>query len=221
MSNDFPPAPWRLRGQLYASVWWVPTRRLQISLDPSLELLTFAGRACVGAAFVEYQEGSVLTYSELFGSVSVRTRDSRRPGMTVTHMWVNSERSLRGGRALWGMPKELARFSVDHRPLGAAFAGAAWDPSGRELAGVHFQPLAGVPPRVRIPVPLPNLQVLHGRVHAPPSSIRFSPRLLRGAEWIIPLDSPLASLGIAGARPWVSAQARDFDWNLAAAVPVD
>ncbi|WNG23913.1 hypothetical protein F0U62_07650 [Cystobacter fuscus] len=45
--------------------------------------------------------------------------------------------------------------------------------------------------------------------------------LLRGAEWTIPQDSPLASLGLAGARPWVSFQARDFEWTLPAAVPVD
>ncbi|EPX60488.1 hypothetical protein D187_001975 [Cystobacter fuscus DSM 2262] len=60
------------------------------------------------------------------------------------------------------------------------------------------------------------------RLQAPPGTIfRFSPRLLRGAEWSIPQDSPLASLGLAGARPWVSFQARDFEWTLPAAVPVD
>jgi acetoacetate decarboxylase len=223
VSTDFPPAPWRLRGQMYASLWWVPARRLQVSLDPAFELLTVAGRASVGAAFVEYQEGSVLTYGELFGAVSVRTRDSRRVGMTVSHMWVDSERSLRGGRALWGMPKEMARFSIEHQPAGAAFTGAGWDPSGRDLARVRFQSLISAPRGVRLPVPLPDLQMLQGQVHAPPPGtiFRFSPRLLRGAEWTIPQDSPLASLGIAGARPWVSFQARDFEWILPAAIPVD
>ncbi|PTL81853.1 hypothetical protein DAT35_23280 [Vitiosangium sp. GDMCC 1.1324] len=222
MSNDYPPAPWALRGQMYFSVWMVPAERLQVRLDPAFELFTIAGRACVAACFVDYQEGSVLTYGELFGAVSVRTRGSHHHGLTVTHMWVDSERAMRGGHALWGMPKQMARFELDHQPPGGSvFSGTGWDPRGGELARVRFQPLAGLPRSVRIPLGLPNLQMLRGRVHAPKAAIRFSPRLLRGAEWSIPTDSPLASLGIVGARPWLSGQVRDFEWNLPAATPVD
>ena len=220
-SNDFPPAPWHLRGQMYFSVWMVPAARVQVRLDPAFELLTFAGRACAAACFVDYQEGSVLTYGELFGAVSVKARDSGHRGLTVTHMWVDSERSMRGGRALWGMPKEMARFELVHPPPGAGiFAGAGWEARGGELARVRFKALGGLPRGTRIPLNLPDLQVLHGRVHAPRGAIRFSPRLLRGAEWSIPPESPLASLGIVGASPWMSGQVRDFEWNLDAAAPV-
>jgi Acetoacetate decarboxylase (ADC) len=220
-SQDYPPAPWRLRGQMYFSIWMVPAERVQVRLDPAFELLTFAGRACAAACFVDYQEGSVLTYGELFGALSVKARDSGHRGLTVTHMWVDSERSMRGGRALWGMPKEMARFELAHQPPGTGtFAGAGWDARGGELARVRFKALGGLPRLVRIPLGLPNLQVLQGRVHAPKGAIHFSPRLLRGAEWSIPAESPLASLGIVGARPWVSAQVRDFDWTLDAATPV-
>ncbi|WNG44204.1 acetoacetate decarboxylase [Archangium minus] len=223
VSNDYPPAPWALRGQMYLSLWMVPAERVRFELDPAFELFTLAGRACVITCFVDYQQGSVLTYGELFGGISVKTRGSGHLGMTVTHMWVDSERSLRGGRALWGMPKVMARFALDHQPQsGGAFAGASWDTQGRELARVHFEPLAALPPSVRIPMGLPNLQMLNGRVHAPKDAkIHFSPRLLQGAEWSIPTDSPLASLGIVGARPWVSAQVRDFEWTLPAATPVE
>ncbi len=219
-SKDFPPAPWFLKGQLYGSVWMVPVERFQFRLEPAFELLTVAGRVCVTACFVDYQEGSVLTYGELFGGVGVRTRESRHPGLTVTHMWVDSERSLRGGRALWGMPKELARFELDHQPPEGAFRGIGWDSRKRELARVSCDVLAGLPPSVRVPLSLPNLQVLQGKVHSPRTAIRFSPRLLR-TEWSIPEDSPLASLGISGVRPWMSFQVRDFEWNLPAATPVD
>jgi hypothetical protein len=220
-SNDYPPAPWALRGQLYFSVWMVPIERVQVGLDPAFELLSPAGRVCVAASFVDYQEGSVLTYGELFGAVSVKVRGTHRYGFTVTHMWVDSERSLHGGRALWGMPKELARFELDHQPPGGAFTGASWDPRGGELARVRLKAIPGLLPRfVRIPFGLPNLQVLHGGVHAPRGMVRFSPRLLR-ADWSIPPESPLASLGIAGVRPWMSGQLRDFEWNLSAPTPVD
>jgi Acetoacetate decarboxylase (ADC) len=220
-SDDYPPAPWALRGQMYFSVWRVPVERVQVRLDPTFELLSLAGRVCVAACFVDYQEGRVLTYGELFGAVSVKVRDTRRYGFTVTHMWVDSERSMHGGRALWGMPKELARFELDHQPPEGAFAGASWDPRGNELARVRFKAIPGLLPRfVRIPLGLPNLQVLHGRAHAPRGAIRFSPQLLR-ADWSIPAESPLASLGIAGVRPWLSGQVRDFEWNLSAPTPVD
>lgn len=221
MPDDFPPAPWRLQGQMHLSAWWVPRQRLQVSLEPAFELLTVAGRACVVTGFVDYQAGSVLTYRELFGAVSVRVRGSRRRGMSVVRMWVDSRPSLLAGRALWGMPKELARFSFDPAPGDAAFAGAGWDPDGGELASARFQALASIGWRARLPRTLPILQVLHGRVHTLPSHLRFSPTLLRAAEWIIPASSPLAALGVVGRRPWLSVQARDFDWELPEAVPLE
>ncbi len=220
VANDHPPAPWRLRGQGYASVWMVPVERLQVRVDPAFELLTFAGRACVATCFVDYQEGSVLTYRELFGAVAVRMRGTYRYGITIPLMWVDSEPSMRGGRALWDMPKEMARFELDHQPPGEAFSGACWDSQGRELARVRFHSQAGLPPRIRLPLGLMNLQVLHGRVHSTKAVVRCSPRWLQGAHWSIPVDSPLAALGIAGARPWLSLQVRDFGGELPAATPV-
>ena len=220
-SNDYPPAPWLLRGQMYFSLWMVPRERVLVRLDPAFELLSPAGRVCVAACFVDYQEGSVLTYRELFGAVSVKVRSTRRPGLTVTHMWVDDERSLRGGRAIWGMPKQLARFEFDSPPPGETFAGASWDAQGGELARGRFKALPGLLPRfVRIPLGMPNLQVLQGRAHTPKGAIHFSPQLLR-ADWFIPVESPLASLGIVGTRPWMSGQVRDFEWNLSAPTPVE
>ena len=78
VSNDYPPAPWALRGQMYCSVWMVPAERVQVHLDPAFELLTIAGRACVAACFVDYQEGSVLTYGEEAISVEVEHVGNRR-----------------------------------------------------------------------------------------------------------------------------------------------
>src|SRR6185437_11232983 len=39
-------------------------------------------------------------------------RRGRRILPTITHIWVDSEASRDGGRALWGIPKELATFTV-------------------------------------------------------------------------------------------------------------
>jgi acetoacetate decarboxylase len=65
-----------------------------------------------GAAFVSYQEGSPLTYSELLVARPVTTdADGRR--VTITDIWVDSPASVAGGRELWAIPKELCDFTLD------------------------------------------------------------------------------------------------------------
>ena len=40
-------------------------------------------------------------------------------GMVVSHIYVDSPESMRGGRAIWGLPKELAEFEYDGRTFTA------------------------------------------------------------------------------------------------------
>jgi hypothetical protein len=47
-------------------------------------------------------EGGTLTYHELVVF---------RPGFVVSHIYVDSPESMRGGRAIWRLPKELAEFT--------------------------------------------------------------------------------------------------------------
>ena len=54
----------------------------------------------------DYRAGT-LRYHELI----VFSRATAR-GMVVSHIYVDSEESLRGGRAVWGLPKELAEFEL-------------------------------------------------------------------------------------------------------------
>jgi hypothetical protein len=74
----FPPAPWRLHGEL-------------------ILILTRWG----GVMLADYQ-GGTLAYHELIVF---------RPGCVVAHIYVDSEQSLRGGREIWRLPKELADFT--------------------------------------------------------------------------------------------------------------
>lgn len=69
-----------------------------------------------GAAFVDYVEGSVLSYRELL--VARLVRDGSAPRVQVTDIWVDSERSRDGGRSLWAIPKELAELHVTARDTG-------------------------------------------------------------------------------------------------------
>jgi len=69
-----------------------------------------------GAGFVDYAEGSVLTYRELL--VARLVRDGAVPRVHVTDMWVDSEASRDGGRSLWAIPKDLADLPVLQRGVG-------------------------------------------------------------------------------------------------------
>jgi hypothetical protein len=216
---DYPPAPWTMRGQVYMSAWSVPVHRCSLQVDPVFEPLVVAGRMFVTGAFVEYEPGSTLTYGELAMGIVVKQRGARRYGAATPLIWVDSEQSLRGGRALWNLPKEMARFELDRRPPGGGFSGAAWDERGRLLGKARFELLPGLPRRVRLPFLLPDLYSIHGQVCETKDSFSTSLRLLRGS-WSIPDSSPLAALGLAGQKPLLSFWMRDFALTLPAATPV-
>ena len=108
---SYPAAPWHMVGSL-----WLTLFRLREPVDE----LRPAG--VYGAAFVSYEEGSPLTYSEFLVARPISTdNDGRR--VTITDIWVDSPESVAGGRELWAIPKGLCDFSLEseHRgPLSTA-----------------------------------------------------------------------------------------------------
>jgi acetoacetate decarboxylase len=65
-----------------------------------------------GAAFVSYEPGSDLTYSELLVAKPVRHgRHGRR--VSIVDIWVDSPESVAGGRTLWAIPKGLCDFTFE------------------------------------------------------------------------------------------------------------
>ena len=97
----YPPAPWAMVGQLWLSLF---------RLGEPVDELRPAG--LYGAAFVSYEPGSPLTYSELLVARPVSTeRDGRR--VSITDIWVDSPASVAGGRELWAIPKGLCDFELD------------------------------------------------------------------------------------------------------------
>lgn len=100
----FPSPPWSLQGHLWLSLF--PVRTGTPDRPPGL----------YGAGFVDYTEGSVLTYRELLLARLVFAGPV--PRVHVTDMWVDSERSRDGGRSLWAVPKELAELHVTQRAVG-------------------------------------------------------------------------------------------------------
>lgn len=110
MSETFPPQPWRLRGQMYVALWQVPARRLPgWRLPPGVRPLGWRERRVVVTFWVDYRHGGTLAYRELL--VALAVRDGHGPAGCAVEAWVDDDRSLAGGRELWGIPKQPAVFA--------------------------------------------------------------------------------------------------------------
>ncbi|OLR92079.1 acetoacetate decarboxylase family protein [Actinokineospora bangkokensis] len=194
----YPPEPWHLRGDLHLSVWLV--RKADWVLPPGTSAVRVGPWHLVGTAWVDYQEGSVLTYREVMSTLLVRAGWRVLP--TVTHIWVDSPESRDGGRALWGIPKGLARFTVD---------GERWDAvqvDGVAVGSARVRVGRGLP--WRVPVRFSVAQELRGALKVSPVRSRARVHVSR-VEWGAAAEGPLGFL--AGRRPVVSLSLRGFEMS--------
>lgn len=102
-AERYPPAPWYFQGQAYIGLFRADRpARLPAGLRPLLN------RHWRVVALIRYQAGT-LRYDELI--VGSLARQGWRVGVYIPTIWVDSMPSLRGGRHIWGLPKELATFA--------------------------------------------------------------------------------------------------------------
>ncbi|MGW6485779.1 acetoacetate decarboxylase family protein [Streptomyces sp. NPDC055056] len=196
--TPYPEAPWHLAGQMYLSLWLEPRSELPAVASGTQPVVAF-GRGVVGAAWVVYEQDSVLHYNELLRAVLVR--HGRRPRACITDIWVDNETSLSGGRALWGIPKEMAHFDVGRADVVEATASAG----GRGLAASRFTKSWRLPGRW--PLTYKVAQTLDGRFTTSKASSKGALSFAR-ASWTAPTHSPLRSLGRR--PPLLSVTLRDF-----------
>ncbi len=104
----YPAEPWDMHGHAYVGVWLLPVDAAPPPASAATRSVRVLGRTIVSAAFFRYDDPSPLTYDEVMSTVLVR--DGWRPRVSITHIWVDSEASRDGGRALWAIPKDLAAF---------------------------------------------------------------------------------------------------------------
>ncbi|MFF3413702.1 acetoacetate decarboxylase family protein [Streptomyces sp. NPDC002698] len=205
--TPYPEEPWHLAGQMYLSLWLVPARELPPVADGTRPV-TVAGRGAVGAAWVVYENDSVLHYNELLRAVLVR--DGRRPRVCVTDIWVDSAASMAGGRELWGIPKEMADFDID-RTAGVR-AGASTDKG--VLATASFEPGRRLPGRW--PLTYRVTQTLDGTLKTSSVRSRSAVRTAR-ARWSGREGGPLGELGRRA--PLLSLALDDFTIRFGDAAP--
>ncbi len=193
----FPSPPWNLRGDLWVSAF--PVRSTGRADRPG---------GLYGVALVDYRSGGVLTYRELLVA-RLRGRGPR-PEVTITDIWVDSEVSLAGGRALWAIPKDLAALDLGVAaptgPLGVRRATAAMTVEGAPTASLSV----GTATRAAPPAPFAFTTVQRrddGSVVR--ARVSGSARLQPGrARWEFDPAGPLGWL--AGRRALTSACLADF-----------
>jgi hypothetical protein len=195
MSATYPPEPWHLAGRGLVTTWRVPAGALP-PLPPGARPLPLGpGHAAAVTMLVDYRPGGDLAYRELLAGVVVRV--GRRPALTVTDIWVDSEASRDGGRALWAVPKQLAAFAPGRQTSVVAADGL--------LATVAEDAVAraGLPVRVRSRI----AQARDGRALVSPVGASGHLRPAR-LTWHVPAGSPLAWLTTG--RPLASVAADPF-----------
>jgi hypothetical protein len=160
------------------------------------------GRSAAAIIVADYQSRATFPYSELaVMPAMVRYRGVRGPW--ISHIWVNSQASLEGGRRMWGLAKEHADFSWDGGPTRRVQVSAAGTPLGT---------LSWTAPARRFPFP--------GRVTGVGSvdGDRRSYRAL-GVAWLgrtdvdlaVPPGSPLAPVAAGLQRR--KTMAGDLNWR--------
>lgn len=196
---DFPPEPWNLAGVGHLTTWRVPAPALP-RLPFSAKPVVIRGNAVVTTAFVSYSDRGQMAYDELLAAVLVR--HGRGVGLSITDIWVDSPTSMAGGRALWGIPKELATFEG----LSAAAAGVP-------IASASFTP--GRLPAVSLPFPVRSKVVQRLGERTVASPIRAGGRVRTAtASWRFAPEGPLAWL--RAGRPVLSLVAEEFQMRFGA-----
>ena len=173
-------------------------RAAQLVPDPGLQLVSVAGRTPLVLVLVDYRVNDLGDYDEV--GVAFLVRHHGRTGVYIHQLPVTQTFTLEAGRALWGLPKWLARAELSISGPDATCHLA--DDTGRHILTAALRTLPWRLP-LRVPGTLTTFaprdhEVLAGRVRARVGGIRIAPggtRLVLGsghpmAEELRALDLP-------------------------------
>ncbi|MDZ7953635.1 acetoacetate decarboxylase family protein [Nostoc sp. DedQUE09] len=107
----YPQAPWILQGYAIQTLHLVNIDQVRPLIPLELEILSiWPGKTLASVYLSHYGSGSVLEYSELI-VVPALVNYQRKIGGWVSHIYVDNADSVAGGREIWALPKELAKFT--------------------------------------------------------------------------------------------------------------
>ena len=154
------------------------------------------GHTLGGVLLARYLRGSTLSYRELLVACAL-VRSRRRVGLWIAYAGVDSPASAAAGRALWGLPKQLASF--------------ADDPPAVAVDGSPVLRLRAPRPRPALPVPL--LAPVFGRREDGEvwtAGLGIAALGAGPAELQVEAESPLAALELRPAAFALAGRARVF-----------
>ena len=135
--TGYVPAPWRLEG----SGLILLLKRHRGARDPRWYAMAGSdelARPGIGVLmFVDYWHSEAGPYRELL-FIPGRFRAGDRLRWSITRILVSSKESVAGGRANWGIPKELGDFMLRHDPDGSRRLKVTQD--GRPVADLAWRP---------------------------------------------------------------------------------
>lgn len=112
--TTYPAPPWRAGGQMWMAT---ATAAGPLPLPPDLSPVGSPRRLVIALA----RFNGTLSYNEF--AVGSMVRRGARVGLWCQRIWVDDAASLWGGRKLWGIPKELARFDWDESTVSVSAGG--------------------------------------------------------------------------------------------------
>lgn len=128
----YPPAPWILEGYAFQTLNLVEIENCRSFIPSELEIVSvFPGKTLGGVYFSAYQSGSILEYNELI-VVPALVRYQGKVGTWISHIYVDNQDSVAGGREIWGLPKEMAEFTWEKN-------GVSVDRDNRQLCYFRHQ----------------------------------------------------------------------------------
>jgi hypothetical protein len=111
MTVNYPAAPWSLQGYALQTLHLVRVENARPLIPLELEIVSvLPGKTLGGVYLSAYESGSLLQYNELI-VVPAFVRFQGKIGAWISHIYVDNEISVAGGREIWGLPKEMASFT--------------------------------------------------------------------------------------------------------------
>jgi Acetoacetate decarboxylase (ADC) len=110
VGRGYPPPPWRLHGWAIQTLHAIPLEAARRYVPQGLPIIPILpGHTLATLVFASYESGSLAYHELLLGIGLVWLRG---PRFCIPRIWVDSAASVAGGREIWKLPKEPARFDL-------------------------------------------------------------------------------------------------------------
>lgn len=119
---SYPQPPWTLKGHAFLTLQLLDIARVRPLIPAALNIVSVLPGKTIGGVYLsKYNSDSVLEYSELIIIAGLLSYKGKFGGW-VSHIYVDNPDSVRGGREIWGLPKELAQFDWQERSVSVSQA---------------------------------------------------------------------------------------------------